>query len=239
MYPPNRFLDPENVPKEHEELELVKMQIMYKNSTTRILHFTNHDESVRVKHVVPFGSIPWTSTPNSHSVIFHATHRITIVTKVGGEDQHHVYSVLRPRYRFENAMTRRSFQRLARERDLKGEFTAYDMEASALEGDKIVAKNQVVRLWSKRWEGGGTAVPDVTKLPTITMSFLATGLDDGQTHQEWDLREFKHQARFVPQGLQMPWKKTVPPSDTIELHPLSPESPWGRVKIRLESIKGM
>ncbi|KAK3690484.1 hypothetical protein B0T22DRAFT_481658 [Podospora appendiculata] len=210
----------------HRKLELAEVQIMYRNHTSRILHFRNAAHTLRVKHVVPLDCVPWSSTHTPRSVTFLATHYITVVD--AGEN-HHLYSVSKPRYDFERTKARRRFVSLARERSLVDEFLALEMTASGIGGDGTLTKCQVVRLWSRHENGEG-------RLPVVTMTFLATRLDDGKTHQEWDLRGFAHKASFLTRVLGV-WVKSSRPSELVELSSFAGESAWGRVLVKFESAK--
>lgn len=47
----DRHLDARTVEARHKQIELDRVQVMFRNKTSRILHFENADRSIRVKHV--------------------------------------------------------------------------------------------------------------------------------------------------------------------------------------------
>jgi hypothetical protein len=152
---------------------------MARDENTRVLHFRNRNKSIRVKHLVPFRSIPFTDDKDSLEVRFFESHTITVID----DDGHHLYRVKQPSYRFKSLEARRNFQKFSRERDLIGEFETVDISSN----HQCLASVQVIRIWSKR-------SPNLR--PDITFTFLVTRGKSRNSHLEWHITDFKPNPTF-------------------------------------------
>lgn len=211
---------------------------MDRDNETRILHFRSRDKSIRLKHLsmgtaavdsgacrqstnlpsVPVESIPWTDTKNSPEVSFLESHCITVID----QDGHHLYRVDKPTYKFKRLETRRRFQAVARERELIGEFDAIEITSDG----EVLSKCQVIHVWSAAYSSWRR---------TVTLTFLATGIEDGRSHIEWDIEEFHSKPEFVI-PVRIPWKKHSE-SKTLELSLLYPSSKMASARIEFGEVK--
>ncbi|KAK3324857.1 hypothetical protein B0H66DRAFT_599050 [Apodospora peruviana] len=234
----------------HQTLTFHRFQVMFETKNGRILHFESQDRRTRAKHIIPYDSIPLTEKATPLKSHFLSGHVVIIIDDSGSEDEsHHVYRDVSPAYTFDKTKSRRLFQSCARGRDLLGEFYAVQVKAGGHVGggDGIVAKCQCLQLWSKippplkrgRTEevSAVTVTAVMATTPIVTMSVLASSLDDGLKHRELDLREYRRDALFQPAGILR--RRTS--SENIELLPspgigTPPELGW--LAIRFPSKAG-
>lgn len=128
---------------------------------------------------VPFGCIPWTPKTDIFRVSFLKTCVVTIID----EDGHHIYHI-DPKYRFASLGSCQRFQETLREREHLG---AFDFIKLSQNGD-LLSRLQVLRFW-KRKKGYGA--------PVVTMTFLQSSIDDGCSHEEYDLAMFNCKATLT------------------------------------------
>lgn len=207
---------------------------------------------------VPLEAVPFTSDLKSNSTTFYGSHVVTVIEESDTGSSHHVYNNVKdPVYRFSSVKTRRSFQSIARERTLKQEFYAMEIAAPEkfVEDGGVIARCQVVSLWSRHPEpwispsasDASVRIDDdrslasastLTGLPNVTMSFLAPRLDNGKTHQEIDLSDFRHDPYIVSSSRLRLWNRSQS-SNGVELQPSNSSlSDWGRIRLKFGSVAG-
>lgn len=185
MAPTTLVLENEKVPEQHRRLKLDRVHIMARDDQSRILQYQNHDASIHVTHIIPYGSIPWTEEKDSKRVSFLTAHVITVVDSEG----YHLYHI-DPRYKFKELETCREFQSTLRERKLLDAFMSVEIRQAGT----ITSRRQVIRFWRREFS---------ERRPTVTMTYLETSIRDGQKHKEFDLGKFIQDPKFVIP--RIPW----------------------------------
>lgn len=204
-----------NAPEKHQKLKLEKVHILARDDDTRILQYQNCDRSIEVTHIVPYGSIPWTTNSESRRVSFLKAHVITVSDKEGYHNYH-----IDPKYKFESLDACRNFQSTLRERDLCDAFDAIEIT----EASTIIARRQVIRFWQRKRPN---------ELAIATMTFFPSSLES-KKHREIDLAEYRATTKF-----HTPLLKRQSESDTVDVGPsVSARRGTKAVRVKFGSVTG-
>ncbi|KAJ3541784.1 hypothetical protein NM208_g4440 [Fusarium decemcellulare] len=161
----------ERAPEKHRRLKLERLHIMARDDESRILQYQNHDATIHVTHIVPYGSIPWTPDKSSKKVSFLKDHLITVVDQEG----YHLYR-LDPKYKFHDRESCERFQSTLRERNLYGAFEPVEIKMNG----RVVARRQLMRFWQRAGD----------HVPTNTITFYVSSSGHSGDHEEIDLSHF-------------------------------------------------
>ncbi|RSM01811.1 hypothetical protein CEP52_008321 [Fusarium oligoseptatum] len=129
----------ESAPPQHRKIRLERLHIMARDDESRILQYQDHDATIHVTHIVPFGSIPWTPELSSKRVSFLKDHLITVVDGEG----YHLYR-LHPKYKFHDQDACEKFQSTLRERDFCGAYEPVEIKMGS-RSLRTVARRQLIR----------------------------------------------------------------------------------------------
>lgn len=209
-----------NAPPMHQEIELERVYIMAKDDDTRILQYQNHDNTIKVKHIIPYGSIPWTLDKSNKPISFRRQHAITVVDKEGYNNYY-----VDPKYKFRNQTDSNKFQTTLRERKICGTFLAIEIK----EAGNRLATRQVIRLWQREQTDNPSTI--------ATMTFLMSSAGNSN-HREITLADYGGSAMFHNRAGGR--KKE---SDTLDVVPRvsstgKSQRRMGVLQIKFESIQG-
>lgn len=160
-----------SAPEKHRELKLERVHILARDDDTRILQYQSRDASVNVTHIVPYGSIPWTSRRSPRRVSFLQEHVVTVSDAAG----YHVYHI-DPNYKFDSMPACTRFQSTLRERTLCKAFEAVEIT----EGNTVWARRQMIKFWQRKRRN---------ELTVVTMTYYPNSLERSK-HREVDLVEY-------------------------------------------------
>ncbi|CAJ2510231.1 Uu.00g061310.m01.CDS01 [Anthostomella pinea] len=190
-----------DVPEQHKKLKLERVHIMARDDESRILLYQNREATIQVTHIVPKGSIPWTSPQYHKRVSFLHPHVITVVDGEG----YHLYQV-DPQYSFNKIETCESFQSMLRERELRGTFLAAEIR----EGGVTLCRMQFIRFWRRHEIGKGEI---------LTLTFLQTSHDAAAQHKEVNLANYQATPEYHARRLATVVVRRPTESNTLDIIP--------------------
>ncbi|KAJ4234497.1 hypothetical protein NW759_001489 [Fusarium solani] len=209
----------ESAPPQHRKIRLERLHIMARDDESRILQYQDHDATINVTHIVPFGSIPWTPELSSKRVSFLKDHLITVVDGEG----YHLYR-LHPKYKFHDQDACEKFQSTLRERDFCGAYEPVEIKMGN-RSLRTVARRQLIRFWHR---SGQQNVPT-----TNTMTFYKSSGSQTGCHEELNLADYEP-INMLPRRRSLSgFGKKPAESSLVELYPYNPNSK--RLNIKFET----
>jgi hypothetical protein len=130
------------------------------------------------KHIVPYGTIPWTQDKSGKIVSFLNKHTVMVIDK----GVCYGYNI-NPQYEFGGIAACEKFMSILRDRDLQGAFDTVKILLDRM----LVSNRQVVRFWERKKH-------DATRL--VTMTFLQSCIGDSRQHKEIDVGKLRRTAEF-------------------------------------------